>query len=167
MPTCFWFLLTPKMERSQSEMINRVLVAVDGSENSMRAVELAAEVTTKFEAEMSIIHVVSKIKIPEELEKFAKVEKIEESPEYLMLDEIGHKILDKAESVAKQKGIRKIRKIIRQGDPANEIIKFAKENQIDSVFLGSRGLSEIKSLLFGSVSNKVCNLASTNCVTVR
>jgi len=148
-------------------MISRVLVAVDGSENSMRAVKLAADVAAKYEAEMSIIHVVSKIRMPEELERFAKVEKIEESPEYLMLEEIGHKILDKAESVAKQKGISEIRKFIRQGDPANEIIKFAKENQIDSVFLGSRGLSEIKSLLIGSVSNKVCNLAATNCVTVR
>ncbi|MEE8357814.1 MAG: universal stress protein, partial [Candidatus Hydrothermarchaeales archaeon] len=44
---------------------------------------------------------------------------------------------------------------IRMGEPANEILGFATENDIDYIVMGSRGLSGIKKFLMGGVSTRV------------
>ncbi len=41
------------------------------------------------------------------------------------------------------------------GEPANEILEFAKESNVDYIVMGSRGLSGIKKFLMGSVSTRV------------
>ena len=116
---------------------------------------------------MYLIHVVDRLEIPAELIKFANVEKIEDPPEYLVLNEIGNRILKKAEETAKEKGVQEVRAIIQEGDPADKITTFARDNDIDWIFLGSRGLGGVKGLLMGSVSNKVCHLTDSTCITVK
>lgn len=148
-------------------MIKKVLAAVDGSEHSLKAVDYAIDIALKYGCEMYLIHVVNKVEIPDEIIKFANVEKIEEPPEYLVLNEIGHRILKKAEETAKEKGVQEVRAIIQKGDPADKITAFARDNDIDWIFLGSRGLGGVKALLMGSVSNKVCHLTDSTCITVK
>ena len=53
------------------------------------------------------------------------------------------------------------------GNPADEIVEFAKQKQIDLIVMGSRGLSDIKGLFLGSVSHKVSHLAECTCITVK
>jgi nucleotide-binding universal stress UspA family protein len=57
--------------------------------------------------------------------------------------------------------------MVFSGDPVEEIIQFAKNNDIDMIVIGSRGLGKIKGLLLGSVSSKVCHLAECTCVTIK
>lgn len=45
----------------------------------------------------------------------------------------------------------------RIGDPAREILSFEKENDIDLIIMGSRGLSKLSRTVLGSVSQKVSN----------
>lgn len=148
-------------------MIKKVLVAVDGSEHSLKAVDYAIDIALKYGSEMYLLHVVDKVEVPEEIKKYASVEKIEDPPEYLVLNEIGNRILKKVEETAKEKGVRKVRPIILEGDPADKITTFACDNDIDWIFMGSRGLGGVKGLLMGSVSNKVCHLTDSTCVTVK
>ena len=148
-------------------MIKKVLAAVDGSEHSLKAVDYAIDIALKYDCEMYLIHVVERLEIPDELIKFANVEKIEEPPEYLVLNEIGNRILKKAEETAKEKGVQEVRAIIQEGNPADKITTFARDNDIDWIFLGSRGLGGVKGLLMGSVSNKVCHLTDSTCITVK
>ena len=148
-------------------MIKKVLAAVDGSEHSLKAVDYAIDIALKYDCEMYLIHVVDRLEIPDELIKFANVEKIEDPPEYLVLNEIGNRILKKAEETAKEKGVQEVRAIIQEGNPADKITTFARDNDIDWIFLGSRGLGGVKGLLMGSVSNKVCHLTDSTCITVK
>ena len=148
-------------------MIKKILAAVDGSEHSLKAVDYAIDIALKYDCEMYLIHVVDRLEIPDELIKFANVEKIEDPPEYLVLNEIGNRILKKAEETAKEKGVQEVRAIIQEGDPADKITTFARDNDIDWIFLGSRGLGGVKRLLMGSVSNKVCHLTDSTCIMVK
>ncbi|MBC8461380.1 MAG: universal stress protein [Deltaproteobacteria bacterium] len=148
-------------------MIKNVLVAVDGSEHSLKAVDYAIDIALKYGCEMYLLHVVTKVEIPKELMEYADVERIEDPPEYLFFKEIGDRILKKAEKTAKEKGVKEVHTVIKKGNPADKITEFARENDIDWVFMGSRGLGGIKGLLLGSVSNKVCHLTDSTCITVK
>lgn len=148
-------------------MIRKVLVAVDGSEHSLKAVDCAIDIALNYDCEMYLLHVVTKVEIPEELMRYADVEKIEDPPEYLYLKGIGDRILKKVEDTAKEKGVKEVHALIKKGDPADRITEFARENHIDWIFLGSRGLGRVKGLLLGSVSNKVCHLSDSTCITVK
>jgi nucleotide-binding universal stress UspA family protein len=57
--------------------------------------------------------------------------------------------------------------VLEDGDPANAILRVAKRLQVNMIFLGSRGLSDTKGLLMGSVSHKVAHLAECTCVSVK
>ncbi len=54
----------------------------------------------------------------------------------------------------------KIVKIVKIGDPAQTILDIADEHSVDFICMGSRGLSGIKKLLIGSVSDKVLTYSS-------
>ena len=53
------------------------------------------------------------------------------------------------------------------GDPAERILDCAKREHVDMIVMGTRGLSDLKGLLMGSVSHKVSHLADCACVTVK
>lgn len=94
-------------------------------------------------------------------------EKIEEPPEYLFFKDVGDRILKKAEEMARKKGVKQMHSVIEEGDPADKITQFARDNGIDWIFLGSRGLGGVKGILLGSVSDKVCHQAESTCITVK
>ena len=62
--------------------------------------------------------------------------------------------LDRAKAEAEAIGVEASYQI-REGDPADEILRIAADHQADLVVLGSRGLGAIKSALLGSVSKAV------------
>ena len=139
--------------------MKRIVAAVDGSGASMRAVELAAELAAKFEAELILIDVVEHGSPPDWA--FA---------EYVRLDQIrgdmgqfaesfARDTLENARAQALARGAGSVRLEIRFGDPAEEILKCREETGADAVILGSRGRGRLIGLLLGSVSQKIASLA--------
>jgi nucleotide-binding universal stress UspA family protein len=57
--------------------------------------------------------------------------------------------------------------MLADGDPAQSILHLAKERGVDTIVMGSRGLSDIKGLFVGSVSHKINHLAECTCITVK
>jgi nucleotide-binding universal stress UspA family protein len=51
--------------------------------------------------------------------------------------------------------------ILREGDPAMEILRYAEEIQADLIIMGNRGLGRFNKILMGSVSHKV--LTNSDC----
>jgi nucleotide-binding universal stress UspA family protein len=148
-------------------MINKILAAVDGSKHSVKVVDYASDIALKYDGELFLMYVITKAAIPEDFLKYAETEKIDETPESLLFSRIADEILLNAEKQAIGIGVKVIHKVVKQGDPADEIAKFAKREKVDWIFLGSRGLGAIKGLLMGSVSRKVCNTAEATCITVK
>jgi nucleotide-binding universal stress UspA family protein len=60
-----------------------------------------------------------------------------------------------------------LKKVLKRGDAATEILNYAEENQIDLIIAGSRGLSHLQSWLLGSVSNKITHYANCSVMIVK
>jgi nucleotide-binding universal stress UspA family protein len=79
----------------------------------------------------------------------------------------GHELLDQTVSfLARCSGI-KATPVLARGDAATEIIQYVKDQNIDLILAGSRGLSEIRSWLLGSVSRKLVHYANCSILIVK
>ena len=147
--------------------MKKILVATDGSDHAKKAVELASDFAVKHHATLFLVHVVQEPKVPEWMIHYAQHEAIPESPEYVHLEMAGKQIMEASEKVAKGIGVKQIRSTLLVGDPAEEIIAFAKQSDIDMIVMGRRGSGKLEELLLGGVSHKVSRLANCTCVTVK
>lgn len=149
--------------KSETTKMDRILVAVDGSEHSKKAVDMAIDMAKKWSSKIYLIHVAEN-KIPAEFLEYAKDEEIDASDYY---GRVCTQIIESAEDKIKKAGIKKVERICPTGDPADEIIKQAKKNKVDLIIMGSRGRGRLSRALMGSVSTKVCNYADSTCITVK
>ena len=83
------------------------------------------------------------------------------------LVELGQHILKSGRADAEGTGVTNIATTRGDGDPAARILACAKEENVDCIIMGSRGLSDIQALLQGSVSRKVSNRAECTTIAVR
>lgn len=57
-------------------MVDKVLVAIDGSEQAWKAQDLAGDIAMIYSAELTILHVIPYEPLPEELREYARIEGI-------------------------------------------------------------------------------------------
>ncbi len=144
-------------------MIRSILVPTDGSGFANKAVEMACDLADKYGARILFLHVITGEKVPA-LAHFAEIEHIKESE---VPRAIADRLLDTAESTARKAGLTDIERMVRDGDPAKEVLDVAKGDDVDLIVMGSRGLGALKELMIGSVSHKVSQLAPCATITVR
>ena len=172
--------------------IKKILVPVDGSAQSVKAVELASDIASKYDAEIILLQVLLRGHMPEGLRKAIEVEvgpragsksgHLVNMPQEIMarvkdkkstqlsvdaLEVIARYLLSKVSRLCHDKGVEKVTQIVEEGDPASIILNLAKATRADMIVMGSRGLGELKGILLGSVSQKVNQLAKCVCVTVK
>ena len=136
-------------------MFSRILVAVDGSPFAEKALKCAVDLAKKYNAKLVIAHVV--------LRRFYAVTPSEAgvlatSVFVKGMEAEGKEIISKADAYAKSQGADYECKLL-QGVPAEEILKLSKTEKVDLIVIGSRGLSEVRAFLLGSVSDKVSHHA--------
>ena len=151
-------------------MSKKFLVAVDGSDHGWKALDLATSLTSPSDTELVLVHVVQSEPIPEGLEELARAERIpleEEKARYHNSSIIGDKIILKAKERARETGFAQPTTHVVEGNISNWILKIAELEGVEMIFLGSRGLGNLESLLMGGVSHKVNQLAPCTCVTVK
>ena len=124
--------------------IKKILVALDGSENSKRCLDVGIYLARQSDSKLTGIHVICKI--PKEFQKL-------EYPEKPLLIE-ADKIMDYSKKRSAKNGIL-FEKKISFGDVGPEIVRFAKALDYDLIIIGARGISSIKEIFLGSVSNYV------------
>ena len=146
-------------------MLN-ILVAVDGSDHATSALELASDIAAKYGATLHVFNAIESTELPKALRRYAESEHIEGSTPRIYTV-IAERLLDTAAAEARELGVETVKPVIRNGDPAQQIVDYAKEAKIDMIVMGSKGLSDIQGLMLGSVSHKVSHLAPCTCVTVR
>lgn len=148
-------------------MIKKILVPTDGSKGSENAIHMAVEMAKNHNAELYILYVVPKGELPKKVVNYIQEEKIDGGLGKLSTKVIGEAVLEPVLKKIKAQGINLGKWMVLRGDPAQEILKFAKSRQVDMIVMGKGGQGVIKGLLLGSVSRKVCNLAECACVTVK
>jgi nucleotide-binding universal stress UspA family protein len=142
-------------------MLSKILVPVDGSENSFRALEQAIFLATKIqEAQITVLYVIEDppslyIYSPKIIEKLHADYKSEYT-----------KILERCKVMANKSGIN-IHTVLVEGDPASKIIGYGDMEKFDIIIMGSRGMGKFKEVIIGSVSNKVLHHAKCSVMLVR
>ena len=142
-------------------MLSKILVPVDGSENSFRALEHAIFLATKIqEAKITALYV---IEDPPSLYIYSPkiMEKVRADYESVYT-----KILDRCKEMANKNGIN-IHTVLVEGDPASKIIGYSEMEKFDIIIMGSRGMGKFKEVIIGSVSNKVLHHAKCSLMLLR
>jgi len=134
----------------------KILLCTDGSKYSQKALEEVSVIVKGCNVnEVAIIHVHERYNplptIPNESIRWIMQEHKKE----------GEKILSEALKLLKRENI-KARTILKEGHPADTIVRLAREEGFDMIVIGSRGLGGLKKLFLGSVSNAVIQEA-VNC----
>ena len=75
------------------------------------------------------------------------------------MEKAGLEQLQQAESKLKSAGINP-ETVHLKGDPAHEILNYARDTEQQLIIIGSRGLRGIKEMMLGSVSHKVSQLSN-------
>lgn len=148
-------------------MLKKILLATDGSANSRKALSFSVEMATRYDAQLYVLHVIPNMEIPLEVIEYLSAEDIDDSPASFYLEKIGQKIIHQSESECKLTGCDDVHTVVLRGDPADTIVNFAKDEQMDIIVLGSRGFRGIKGRLLGSVSRKVSHAAECSCLIVK
>lgn len=140
-------------------MIEKILVSTDGSDHARKAIDFASDMALTYKATVYLVHVLSPLPRFPEQEAFKKMEERHR--------QFSTEILEEAERHVRNRGIENVQSTMLQGNPAQEIIEFARKNTVDMIVMGSRGAGSVETLLLGSVSHRVCHLADCTCVTVK
>lgn len=133
--------------------MKNILVAYNGDEPSKRALDMAMDLTKRFDASLSVVSVVPT--------------RPGRSPVDPWDDQSVHaqQLLD-ARSILDENGI-KAEMIEPAGDPAKAIEKIAEAGHFDTIVIGSRGLGTLGRILQGSVSQHVASHAEATVVVAR
>jgi len=173
-------------------MFKCILCPIDGSDHANKALTIAIDLARRYEARLMILHVLLRSVDPPELKRFAEIEGLSktvasEINRLLGVDsrveivrlrdqsaistgvlmDIAEHIIGAARYEAENNGVHDVRATVLDGDPARRIIEYAEQEGADCIVMGSRGLSDIKALMLGSVSQKVSYRAPCTCIAVK
>ena len=164
--------------RAPYEPIKRILLVTDGSKYSQNALQFLGNFPLQANIDLRVMHVLpplpssaliarswtvgSEIMAPvpsAETEKLLAEQAEEE-------ERNGKILLEQALRTFKEYGISATSVLLR-GDAATEILEYSKNHQINLIVAGSRGLSQMKRLLLGSLSRKLVHYAGCSVLVVR
>jgi nucleotide-binding universal stress UspA family protein len=147
-------------------LFNKILVALDGSGHSLRALDDAIQVAKKFHGKITLMHVysvtVAPVMVPEPSTLTPSgVSKIVEATR-----KVGNRILADAAEKAKAEKLQ-VKTMLKEGNTVQEIVRVAEEGKFDLIVMGVRGISKIRELLLGSVSEGVIRHAHCPVMVVK
>jgi nucleotide-binding universal stress UspA family protein len=141
---------TPTLITKEVSSLSSMLICVDGSERSTKALDFAAKLAEKMDSRITLLNV--------QEERLHKA-----SPK--VAAELGERILTEAlDAIGEQK--LKVDKRLEVGVPSDVIVKVAEKGRYDLVVLGSRGLGRVNRFLLGSVSDDVSQKAKCSVLIV-
>jgi nucleotide-binding universal stress UspA family protein len=141
--------------------LKKILYPTDFSESSLEAMKYGVSFAKEYGARLILMHVVS------------------ENPEGLNLprvsseESVEHELIQEAERQLKVILPLEQRKDLSwematlRGNPANEIIRYAHENDVDLIIIGTHGRSGFEHIIFGSTAEKVVRKAPCPVLSVK
>jgi nucleotide-binding universal stress UspA family protein len=144
---------------NSKEKFSKILVAIDGSNQSMDAASYAIYLSHKYNAELYALHVIGY-----DVDLFGP----HETSEYMIrMRNEGEKYLDKVRLKTDEKNIQIKAEIISSINTAQGIVDYTQEKNLELIVIGTRGRSGFKKLLLGSVASKVVTYAHCPVLVVK
>jgi nucleotide-binding universal stress UspA family protein len=160
-------------------LITKILVGIDGSEKSQKALDYALEIAEKFSASIQILNV------------FQPLPEFGNQPDMLQpvvsgypqgqtgyssdlasfmkeLRKMHEAILSRAtDRATKLKPNLKINSELTEGDPSSQIVETAANGQFNLIIIGHKGESKFNEFLLGSTSERVAHQAKCAVLIVK
>ena len=137
----------------------KILVPIDGSENSKKALDFALDLSSKIGSALVLVHA---IEVPISSYKYHRVA----DSLLTVLESSGRSLLKTFESRAASRGIR-CEGVLVHGDPTTQILRVSNRKGCDCIIMGKRGLGRFERMLLGSVSDRIARLARVPVVIVK
>jgi nucleotide-binding universal stress UspA family protein len=142
--------------------LKKVLVPTDFSESARHALTYGISFAREYEAELTLLHVVENLTVgyASDLFPVPMAEVFQEISGYARTE------LAKLGTEARAKSIT-VEEVVIQGKPSAEIMRFARETEVDMIVLGTHGKGMLDQALFGSTTERVVRRAPCPVLTVR
>ena len=146
-----------KENATSKKDFNRIILAVDGSDGSKRAVKKALHLAKETGVDVTAIHV---------MEPYLPLSDLNYSyPDILEITKkFGKDILDKVKKQGSEHGVNVKTKLV-EGIPDDQIIKEAKKD--DLIIMGCKGRTALSRILVGSVCEKVLHHSKSPVMMIR
>ena len=143
-----------------SDLYRNIVIATDGSENTQRAISYGIELAKLSGAAVYALHVVDISSTVSENWTVGK------KTIHKMMKSGGEGFLSKIRKIGEDSEV-KVREVLLDGHPSDEIINFAKNNNIDLIVMGTLGKTGLDRFLIGSVAEKVVRGSKVPVMVVR
>jgi nucleotide-binding universal stress UspA family protein len=135
-------------------MISRILIPIDGTKASKKAIDFAIGLSKQTEASITILAVAEKrARVAQYIPAVDAITHLQ-TPIEDYLGRLAEEFLAQAEKQCKKKGV-KPETVIRSGHPVEEIIKEARRSKSSLIVMGSHGKGALESTVLGSVTYKL------------
>ncbi|MEX0985724.1 MAG: universal stress protein [Actinomycetota bacterium] len=137
-------------------MFERIVVAVDGSAEGGKTVPAAVELASRFASVVTVVHVREHTKY--------EGEDVDLGPE-----QDAEQMVRSAVAAFREKGVEAdgVIERVSPGNTPQQIVEVAKDREAGLIVMGTRGMTELKSLVLGGVANKVVHQAPCPVLLVR
>lgn len=136
-------------------MFERIVLSVDGSADSEKAVRLTRELARTYGSQVLVVH-------GRDVPMLAPSGRSAPPPlvERLESEEDAHRLVDAAVSELQGAGVEAQGRVLPgQGRIGEKILGAAEEDRADLIVLGSRGMSRLQEMMIGSVAHKIIHMA--------
>ncbi|HWC70218.1 MAG TPA: universal stress protein [Actinomycetota bacterium] len=137
-------------------MFERIVVAIDGSREGGKSVPVAIDLAQRYGASVTVVHV-------REHTKYEGTD-VDLGPEMPAEELVGGVVRAFDDAGVRARG--EIRRV-SPGDTPEQIVEVAREIEAGLIVMGTRGMTEWKSLVLGGVANKVVQHAPCPVLLVR
>lgn len=149
------------MDKIIGNRFKKILIATDGSENAERAASYGVDIGRATGAEVYALYVVS----TEHAETTRTVMGWTDAFEEYLANK-GGAATGYVQNLGRDAGV-KVEPVYLRGSPAEKILEYAEENNIDLIVMGTQGLTGIKKFLIGSVAEKVLRHSKVPVMIIR
>lgn len=150
------------MPRAQKVRNQLYIVAFDGSSESKKASDYAAELGHKTGAEVRVLTVEDLEVLRREYGSSEQTKRLQEKARHA-----AEALASRERARIQRDGVASSHEVITQGPPAEAIVKYAEDKEADLIIMGSRGRTGISRILLGSVAARVVQLAHCPVLIVR
>ncbi len=147
--------------------LEKILVPVDFSDHSQKAIKYGVELAKDRRASLTLLHVINQKIIDAVQELSIKGYKGDFVEVVRKMVHERREDLERSIPEPWRDGLPEVTYEIRKGRPAEEVIRYAKENAIDLIVVGTHGRSALANVLLGSVANTVVLQAPCPVLVVR
>lgn len=141
-------------------MLSKLLIPIDGSDNSLRALEYAIFLSKKTGAHVTALHVMENLPFVHVQSERALNDLVTK------YQNEAKKILDNSKEIGNRNEVD-VETTLLKGDASSSIIDFSRKGNFDTIIMGRRGMGRLKQIVLGSTSNKVLSQSDSTVIVVK